>query len=390
MEYISGEFVANCCKQFKRVVEATHLVSPVKHEYVGGARNKHNLIFLAIGTLTTGHWLLVLVFLAGCSSSSKRVVLYCAQDKEFAEPILEEFTRRTGLEVVTRFDSEANKSVSLCEDLLREKDHPRCDVHWNNEILGTIRLHGKGILASYDSPSSRDYPAPWRGPEHGWHAFAARARVIVVNTKLVAKENWPAGWEDLTQPKWARRVAMAKPQFGTTATQAVCLFQAWGPVKARNYYERLRDNGLHLVPGNKQVAEGVGRGDFALGLTDSDDAMAEIDAGQPVALIFPDAAAPADSPLGTLFIPNTVAVIHNCPNPGGARQLVDYLLSAEVEAKLAQGKSRQIPLNPKVKADLPPAMAPALKAHALPVDFTKAAENWGEVQSFLNREIARP
>src|SRR5438132_427024 len=107
-------------------------------------------------TQSPGLALLLLFSLCGCRGPVPHVVLYCAHDREFAEPILAEFTCRTGWEVVVRYDSEANKSVSLCEDLLREAGRPRCDVHWNNEIIGTIRLERAGILASYDSPSARE------------------------------------------------------------------------------------------------------------------------------------------------------------------------------------------------------------------------------------------
>jgi iron(III) transport system substrate-binding protein len=325
----------------------------------------------------------------GCRSrDGERVVLYCAHDREFAEPILEEFTRRTGLKIVARYDSEANKSVSLVHALLREANHPRCDVHWNNEILGTIRLERAGVLEPYASPSGQAFPAEWKGGT--WHAFAARARVIVVNTKLVPAAERPRGLWDLTDRRWAKRVAMAKPQFGTTATQAACLFQAWGDDAARRFYRALHENGVQLLPGNKQVAEAVGRGEYALGLTDTDDAMAEIDAKNPVAMIFPDADAAADSRQGTLFIPNTVALIKGAPNAAGARKLIDYLLSAEVEEELARGPSRQIPLNPAAAKALPDTMAKARTARPLPVDFAKAADLWNDVQTFLTREIARP
>jgi iron(III) transport system substrate-binding protein len=327
---------------------------------------------------------------AGCASrGGNQVVLYCAHDREFAEPILEEFTRRTGIQIVARYDSEANKSVSLVEALLREADHPRCDVHWNNEILGTIRLERAGAIEPYESPCGQAFPAEWRGPHGSWHAFAARARVILVNTKLVAPAERPTGLWELTDARWAKRVAMAKPQFGTTATQAACLFQAWGDDKARRFYRGLRDNGIHLLPGNKQVAEAVGRGEYALGLTDTDDAAAEIDAKNPVAMIFPDANAANESGLGTLFIPNTVALIKAAPNADGGRRLIDYLLSVEVETQLAHGPSRQIPLNPAAAKALPEMMAAATAARPLPVDFAKAADLWNDVQTFLTREIAR-
>ncbi len=334
----------------------------------------------------------ILLLVVGCSSAvdpTTRVVVYCAHDREFAEDILQEFGKRTGLAVVPRYDTESNKSVGLYQDLIREARRPRCDVHWNNEILNTIRLQRQGLLEPYQSPAAAPFPASCQAPDHTWTAFAARARVLIVNTQLVTKDHWPTSLLDLTQPHFRGQVAMAKPQFGTTATQAACLFQVWGADKAQDFYRRLRANHLQLVAGNKQVAVGVGAGQFALGLTDTDDAMAEIDAGRPVALVFPDRDAPKDSDLGTLFIPNTVAIVKGCPNPAGARQLVDYLLSPEVEAKLAACKSRQIPLNPQVKAELPAQIATPQTARPLPVQFDKAVDCWKDTQAFLVKEFAR-
>jgi iron(III) transport system substrate-binding protein len=330
----------------------------------------------------------------GCGSSEEaarsHVVLYCALDREFAQGVLDEFTRQTGLRVVPRFDTEANKSVSLYEDIVREAGRPRCDVHWNNEILATVRLQRQGLLEPYDSPSAASFPVSCKARDHTWTAFAARARVLVVNTRLVPKSEWPAGLLDLTHERWRGKVAMAKPQFGTSATQAACLFQAWGKAKAQAFYLGLQENQVQIVAGNKQVAEGVGQGQFPLGLTDTDDAIAEVEAGRPVAILYPDRDAGKKSGLGTLFIPNTVAVVRGSPNPDGARRLVDYLLSPEVEEKLALSDSRQIPLNPKVQVKLPPQIETPRTVRAMPVDFDQAAQSWDEVQAFLSREFARP
>jgi iron(III) transport system substrate-binding protein len=323
------------------------------------------------------------------------VVLYCAQDREFADQLLQDFTAETGLAVDPKFDTEANKSVSLYVELLHEKDRPRCDVHWNNEILSTLRLQRQGLLEPFDSPAAAPYPASAKAPDHTWHAFAARARVLLVNTRLVPDAGRPRSLLELTEPRWKGKVAMAKPQFGTTATQAACLFQVLGPDRARAIYLGLKENGVRIVPGNRQVAEGVGQGRFAVGLTDTDDALAEVKAGNPVAVVFPDRDGLAENPrMGTLYIPNTVAVVRGCPNPAGARRLVDYLLGAGVEKRLAEAESHQIPLNPRVKADLPREVErPAGSGgtvKAMQVDFGKAADLWDETQAFLIKEFASP
>jgi iron(III) transport system substrate-binding protein len=345
-------------------------------------------------------WPLALVAVGGAlvaavayyALQGERVVVYCAHDREFAEGPLKDFRKATELNVAPRFDTEANKAVGLYEDLVREAKRPRCDVHWNNEILATLRLQKQGILEPYQSPSAEPFPAVWKAADHTWHAFAARARVLLVNTQWmreqgIGRAEWPASMLDLTAPRWKGLVGMAKPMAGTTATEAACLFQVWGADKAKKFYRDLRQNDVQIVPGNKQVAEGVSQGQFPIGLTDTDDALLEIDAGQPVVIVYPDRDAPEKSGLGTLFIPNTVAIIKGCPNPKGARRLVDFLLSPEVEKKLALSGARQIPLNPKVEAELPMETELGRTARPLPVDFGQAAELWAQAQAFLREEF---
>ena len=337
----------------------------------------------------------VLLSPAGCGGGgTARIVLYCAQDEEFAEKSLAEFKKRTGVEVAPKFDTEKDKSVSLFTELMKEKERPRCDVFWNNEPLNTLRLHKAGMLEPYDSPSAKPYPDSAKAPDHTWYAFAARARVLIVNTDLVKPEDRPKSLFDLTDPRWKGQVVMARPLFGTTATQGACLFAVLGSDKAKDYYRGLKANGVQIAPGNKQVAEWVGAGrtpdgqKVVVGVTDTDDTLEEIEAGHPVAMIFPDRDRPKDDVMGTLFIPNTLCVMKGSPNPRGARELVDYLLSPEVEARLAESASHQIPLNPEVKAKLPGGMETPATVKAMKVDFDKAAEAWDEAYEFLKREFA--
>jgi iron(III) transport system substrate-binding protein len=317
-----------------------------------------------------------------------RVVCYCAQDKEFAEGAFANFEQQTGLAVAPHYDTEATKSVALYQELAQEAKRPRCDVFWNNEILSTIRLQRQGLLEPYASPSAKDYPDWTRSADQTWQAFAARARVLIVNIDRLPKDQ-PRSLFDLTDPKYKDQVALAKPNFGTTATHAACLFEVLGKEAARKWFLDLRSNGVHLLDGNKAVAVNVGQGKYAVGITDTDDAIAEVKAGRPVAIIFPDRDAPADSRMGTLFIPNTVMQIKGAPHTESGRKLIDFLLSAEVEKQLAESESHQIPLNPKVEARLPPQIETPKTVKAMQVDWGKAADLWDEVQSFLRNEFVR-
>ena len=80
--------------------------------------------------------------------------------------------------------------------------------------------------------------------------------------------------------------------------------------------------------------------------------------------------------------------------PGGGPQAmtspVAYWHVPDIEAKLAEAESHQIPMNPQVHAVLPKEFVTRKEAKAMDVDFEKAADLWDEVQEFLRNEFARP
>jgi iron(III) transport system substrate-binding protein len=316
-------------------------------------------------------------------AEAQTVVVYSALDQEFADPVLKDYARKSGVRVLPKFDVESTKTVGLTNLIIAEARRPRCDVFWNNEILNTLRLKERGLLAPFYPAHARDLPDTFKAKDGTWYGFAARARILIVNTKLVAEAERPKGIKDLLDPRWKGKIGIAKPLFGTTATHAACLFAAWGDAKAKTFFRDLKANGVQVLSGNKQVALAAGSGQIAIGLTDTDDAMGEIDAGSPVAIIYPDR---EERGLGTLFIPNSLTIIKGSPRQKEAEALADYLLSPEVEAALARGPSAQIPhlksTNVEARVETPKTV------HAMEVDFEAAARLWDKVAAFLAAEFA--
>ena len=319
---------------------------------------------------------------AGCISRQPEVVVYAALDREFSGPILADFAATTGIKVLPKYDEESTKTVGLTNVLIQESGRPRCDVFWNNEILNTLRLESKGLLAVYQSPAATSYPEMYRSPEGTWHGFAGRARVLIVNTNLVPEAERPRSIYDLADARWKAKTGIARPVAGTTATHAAVLFDSLGDDKAKEFFLSLKENEIQILGGNKQVAQACAAGQIAFGLTDTDDAIIELERAGPVAIVYPDREA---DQLGTLFIPNTLAIIKNCPHPDAAKKLVDYLLSPAVETKLAAGASAQIPLNSQVNAELRVETPKTVKA--MPVDFESAARHWDAAASFMEEEF---
>ena len=277
--------------------------------------------------------LLAFLLAPGCTRDpSPHVIVYAAQDQVYAEPILSQFTRETGIKVRALYDSEAVKTVGLANRLLAEQRNPRCDVFWGNEELRTRHLAARGVFVE----------------SNGWAVFGFRSRRIVVNTNKVASLNAATTLSllELTNAAWRGKVALAYPLFGTTCTHFLALRQAWGPERWREWCRALQANQPLLVDGNSQVVRRVGRGDACLGLTDSDDVAAGQREEWPVVAL----------PLTreSLLIPNTVALVRGGPNPGPAQELFRYLQQRPVADQLlaAQALEFLIPrARPRLKVD---------------------------------------
>jgi len=325
-----------------------------------------SLLVMACISLTCG----------GCiRKSANEVVVYAALDREFSQPILNDLEQELGIRILAKYDQESNKTVGLVNELIQNQNRPRCDIFWNNEIMHTLRLQQLGLLDVYLSPMAKDFPDDFVSADHLWHGFAARARVLIINTKLIPDpKDYPQSIFDLVDPRWQGKCAMARPLFGTTATHAAVLYDSLGSEQAEQLMIQIAQN-AGIEGGNKTVATKVASGVYAWGITDTDDAIIELENARPVAIVFPDQGGEG---IGTLFIPNALGIIKNGPNPDNARQLVDRLLMPDVEERLARGPSAQIPLNPAV----------SFRSRVIPEDqtikmmeanFQRAAEQWESV-----------
>src|SRR5439155_16195437 len=104
------------------------------------------------------------------STKQNQVVVYCAQDRVYAEPIFRDFEKAAGIKVRAVYDSEAVKTVGLANRLLAERSHPQCDVFWGNEEMRTRQLAGQNVFRE----------------TNGWAGFGYRTRRVVINTNRLS------------------------------------------------------------------------------------------------------------------------------------------------------------------------------------------------------------
>jgi len=295
----------------------------------------------------------------------REVVLYCSVDQSIAEPIIAEFEKQTGINVLTRFDTEASKTVGLVQRIRAEAASPIADVFWSSEIFHTIRLARESLLASYSSNATKDWPARYADTDGRWYGFALRGRVIAYNTDRISASDAPKCLEDVLDSKWRGRLVMATPEFGTTGGDVASWFAHYGFARAKQILEGLRANEIRLVEGNSTAVRMVATGQADVCFTDTDDVYAAQRNGWPVAMNYLDQGGD-----GALAIPNTAAVIKGAVHPEEANVLMDFLLSEQLEQMLVRSDSHNCPIRP--------ALAEQFKLYAiekpLSIDYEKIAD----------------
>ena len=309
------------------------------------------------------------IAVCGCGArdrSAREVTAYVSADRPFSEPIMQEYQRRTGVRVNVVYDTEETKSTGLANRLIAEKARPQADVFWSNEPVRTLVLKSRAVLAPYQSPAAQGIADTFTDREGYWTGFSARLRVIVYNTTKVTSTDAPRSVFDLADPRWKGQVAIADPRFGSTSFHVAALYAEVGDERGDEFFRKLKANDVKVVDGNSVVRDMVARGDVSVGLTDTDDVNVALEAKQPVAMILPDR-----DGIGVPVMPNMVSLIAGAPHPDEGRRLIDYLLSAEVERRLAESEAVQIPLHADVIG--PKNIPPLSTFKPMTLDYAKAA-----------------
>lgn len=299
-----------------------------------------------------------MALLARCAAPRAAVTVYTSADDVLAREVFAACTRATGVTVAPVFDTEATKTTGLENRLRSESDRPRADLFWSSESFAVARLAAAGVLAELPEALWGSWPEAHRDAARRWLGFAARARVVAHRSDAAPIREWT----ELADPALARgsraAVAIADPRFGTTSAHLSALRVAWGAARAQGvaaptceeWLSALRARECLVLPGgNAATVDAVAAGECAYGLTDTDDVLAAIGRGLPLAFSLPRTLPEDNAGGGTMVVPNTIAMVSGGPGDRLAAELVAaYLVSPECEMLIARSPSRNLPLGPEV------------------------------------------
>ena len=243
------------------------------------------------------------------------------------------------------------------------------DVLWHSEVPDFYKLKSEGMWEKYVSPEAKHVQSTVTDPE----GFFTPARLgtlgIAYNTKKVAAS--PKSWADMLDPRFKGGFAIANPALSGTAMMSVALIAntfGW------DYIEKLKQNGAKIGAGSGQVVDDTASGDFKASLAPDYIAIDKIKKGANMGLAYFKE---------VLVVPSPIAIFKGTPNLKAARAFVDFLLSREGQAIVADGGT--LPVRADVAVDTQHGLMKADEAvkRAMKVDYLLAmAEKETIIQRF--------
>jgi iron(III) transport system substrate-binding protein len=267
--------------------------------------------------------LLLALTSAGCSRSRDALTVYSGRTQNLVGPLLERFNQETGIAVDVKYGDSAELALLLAE----EGDRSPADVFFSQSPGATGFLAGKGRLAQLDTGLLGKVDQRFHNRDGRWVGVSGRQRVLVYNTELVAEADLPDSVLDLTDDRFAGRVALA-PSNGSFQDFVTAMRQLEGEDATAAWLKAMAANEPRTYANNNAIVEAVSRGEVEMGLVNHyyNYRFQQESPGTPSRNH-----SFAGDDVGALVIPSTASVLAGTDKPEEATRFLSFLLSAEAQ-----------------------------------------------------------
>ena len=291
---------------------------------------------------------LAVVAVSANAQAQKKLVVYTSNDSTLNDLVFSAFTKETGIQV----EPVAGGSGVVVRRMQAEKERPLGDILWG--ISRSLLQSNKALFTPYLSKNHDAIPAEYRDPDNLWIGNNLHLLVILQNTKLLAAADGPKSWADLLDPKWKGKIAFTDPaNSGSAYTNVTMLVDLWGGGDAGWKKVKALFANMKVLNRSSLVFQGVGNGEYPLGISLEYAGPMWAAGGAPVKTIYPSD--------GTIAAMEGVAIIKGGPNTESAKVFVDYINRKDVREMILKATFRRptrsdVDLS-KLPGDMPPMSA---------------------------------
>ncbi|MGL5830494.1 MAG: iron ABC transporter substrate-binding protein [Angustibacter sp.] len=306
-------------------------------------------------TIAIASAMLASLGLAACSdgddsaSSADALTLYSGRDESLVQPLIDSFTKDTGIKVKVRYGS----TPDLSAQLLEEGTKSPADAFLSQDAGALGALGKSGLLAPVAPATLERVDSKFTAKDGTWVGVSGRARVLAYDSKNVTEAQVPQSVFDLTKPEWKGKVGIA-PSNASFQSFVTAMRVISGEDKTKAWLKALSANQPKTFEGNGDVLKAVDAGQVSLGLVNHY-YWYELAAEDGIKVVNAKISWLDKNDPGALVNAAGFGVLKSAKQSSNAQKLAEYLVGDSAQKYFSE-KTHEYPLVKSVKqsSELPP------------------------------------
>ncbi len=291
----------------------------------------------------------LLLLATGCGSGDDDTVtltVYSGRSEQLVQPLYDQFTAETGIEVAVRYAG----SAELAATLIEEGANSPADVFFAQDPASLGVVAAAGLLSVLPDDVLALVPDRFSDDGGRWIGTSGRSRVMAYDATKIDPADLPTTVDELTAPEWAGRVALAPTNASFLAFVAAQILLE-GEDATRQWLDEMAANGSPTFPDNSAIVAAIDDGAVETGLVNHYYLYRRIDELGDAVVVRNHYLTGA----GGLVMPAGAGILRSSEQQGTARQLIEFLLSESAQHYFAE-QTFEYPLAAGVPAlpEIPP------------------------------------
>ena len=327
--------------------------------------------------------LLVSLLFSGAAAAAEEVNLYTTREPGLIQPLLDAFSKESGVRVNTVFVRDG-----LLERVRAEGARSPADVLMTVDTGNLLDVVNAGHTQAVDSQVLADaIPAHLRGADGQWFALSLRDRVLYAHKDL---ELEAFTYEDLADPKWKGKVCIRSGQHPYNTSLIAAMIAHDGVAKTETWLRGVKANlARKAAGGDRDVARDILGGICDIGIANAyyvgrmknaEPGSEQRQWGDAIKVVRPTFAGAKDG--GTHVNISGAAVAKHAPNKANAVKLLEYLVSDQAQSLYAKA-NYEYPVKAGVALDPVVASFGTMKVDALPL--TEIAKHRKQASALVDK-----
>ncbi|MBR0556915.1 Fe(3+) ABC transporter substrate-binding protein [Ciceribacter sp. L1K23] len=272
---------------------------------------------------------------AGAAWADGEVNIYSYRQPELIQPLLDAFTKETGITTNVLF-----LDKGLVERINAEGANSPADVILTVDIARLVEAKEGGVTQPLQNETvNKDIPAQYRDPDGDWFGLTTRGRVVYASKDRVSLDT--ITYEELADPKWKGKICIRDGQHSYNIGLFASMVAHHGAEYTETWLKGFKENLARKPDGNdRSQAKSImaGECDLALGNTyyvglmqTNEKEPEQKEWANAIKILFPNTA-----DRGTHVNISGMALAKNAPNKDNAVKLMEFLSSGEAQTIYAE------------------------------------------------------